>query len=499
MRRNKQMEQKAEQNLLLVALGTTGGEVGLAFKEQVSQRTTRDFYYRVLCLDTSDQLRRSGRIAPNDFIHLATEEHYMQNVIASSSKTAPQLHAMLYPQFPPPLPTSNGAGNIRYSAATLLALPITQNTIRRTLGTLIGQLANEGQTKSRDITFAIVISAVGATGSGAVALLIPLILEAAQNAGIVKPNIDVFILHPVLAVSDPLLLANAEALYIELAALQNLPVNNRYTGRKIILGSCGQAHTITRLEELEKTAATLIRLTTDARYGITQSYWDTLPNRGVLRALERHSLLPTHLSTATPITIGLANLGKQVIEVDTAQLTYRLVIGTRSGDNEPPHVNTLLSTLNFLKGNNPDESYRLLLQNLTEHIRNQFDSMNLSVPSLRTLNNTQKAERIGSQYRRDQEVITEEKAKIPQKARDIFTQKRETLNQERTKAIFSGCSLLQLRNDYREVVQRIKQLQAAASKVTVSAPTSEKELQELLNQVARGRGSALNSAIMAVQ
>lgn len=488
-----------EQKLLVLALGTTGGEVGLTFKQQVAQRTARDFYYKVLCLDTSDQLRKSGRVAPNEFIHLATEEHYMESVITSSAVNAPQLKEMIYPKFPPPPSTANGAGNIRYSAAALLALPAIQNAIRGNLATLIDQLADMGNTKSRDISFAIVISAVGATGSGAVSLLIPLILETAQNAGIVKPNIDVFILHPVLSVSNPLLLANAEALYVELAAMQNMPIHNRYTGRKIILGSGGQAHTITKLDELEKTAATLIRLTTDARYGITRPYWDALPNLGVLRGLEKHSLLPTHLSTATPVTVGLANLGKQVIEIDTAQLTSRLVLGMPHRDDGPSHVNTLLSVLNFLKGSNPDESYRLLLRALTENMSNQLDSFSLSPLSIRTLNNAQKAERIRALYRSDTERIDELKTKIEPQARDLFKARSDELNAERVKYIMAGLSLTQLRIDYKDVIGRIKQLQAAANKVVISPPTSDRDLQQRLNEVARGRGQALTGAIAAVQ
>jgi hypothetical protein len=489
-----------EQKLLVLALGTTGGEVGLIFKQQMAQRTVNGFYYKVLCLDTSDQLRRSGRISPNEFVHLMTEEHYMENVIAASSaESETELHNMIYPDFPPPLSTANGAGNIRYSAAVLLALPSMQYVIRNTLSTLIGQLAEQGDTKSRDISFAIVISAVGATGSGAISLLIPLILGAAQHAGIVKPSIDVFILHPVLSVSDPLLLANAEALYIELAAMQNAPEHNRYTGRKVILGSGGQAHTITRLEELERTAATLIRLTTDARFGITRPYWDALPNRGVLRGQEFHTLLPTHLSSATPVTIGLANLSRQVIEVDTAQLTSRLVFDTRRGDDEPPHVNTALSYFNFLRGSNPEESYRLLLDSLTESIHSQLDSFSRNESSLRAFNNAQKADNLLVQYRRDLEQIEEERSKIQPQARGLFNQLQEALKSERIKYIMAGISLTQLRNDYKEIIGRIRKLQEAANRVIISSPISELQLQQLLNDVARGRGQAVNKTLYAIQ
>ena len=488
-----------EQKLLILALGTTGGEVGLIFKQQAVQRTAKDFYYKMLCLDTSDQLRKSGRLAPHEFVHLATDEHYMNTILANSEIVAQKLHEMLYHQFPPPPSTANGAGGIRYSAATLLALPALQNSIRSNLSTLISQLADMGETKSRDISFAIVISAVGATGSGALSLLIPLMLEAINNAGITKPYIDVIILHPVLSVSDPLLLANAEALYIELAAMQNDAVHNSYAGRKIILGSGGQFHTITQLEELERTAATLIWLTTDAHYGMTQSYWNTLPNRGVLRGLEIQTLLPTHLSSATPVTIGLANLGKQVIEIDTAKLVSRLISGVRDQEKMPTHVNTLLSDLNSFQGHDADTSYQLLLENFTTTLRNRLESNALSPATLTRLNNAQKAERMRSQYHSDLDLIEQEKSKIRPQAQERFREWKKRLNEERRKYLLTDRSLIQLLRDDRERLERIRNLQAAASRVQVSPPVSEELLHQMLHDVARGRVQAMNSSIAAVQ
>jgi hypothetical protein len=494
-----------EQKLLILALGTTGGEVGLAFKQQVAQRTPRDFYYKILCLDTSDQLRKSGRVAPNEFVHIVTEEHYIRNIIANSEIAAPKLHQMLYPNFPPPPSTANGAGNIRYSAAALLALSALQNNIRSSLNMLIGQLADMGETKSRDISFVIVISAVGATGSGAMSLLLPLILETAHNAGIAEPKIDVIILHPVLNVSDisdKQLLANAEALYIELAAMQNDPIHNSYTGRKIILGSGGQSHTITKLEELERTAATLLRLITDARYGITQPYWGSLPNRGVLRGLEIQTLLPTHLSSATPVTIGLANLGKQVIDVDTAKFISRFIYGAQHQKQDAPQseVNKLLSHLASLQGSDTESSYRLLLDELTATLRNGLGSNGLSIATLTRLNNRQKADQIRAQYQSDLDFIEKEKAKILPQAQQKFKDLQKALSDERENYILKDCPLVQLLNDYREMLDRIKKIQAAASKVKVSPPVSDEQLTQMRDSVAaHGRPQAINNYIDAVQ
>ena len=176
------------------------------------------------------------------------------------------------------------------------------------------------------------------------------------------------------------------------------------------------------------------------------------------------------------------------------------MFGTQNKEDEPTHTNTLVGIFNnFNGGTNHNESYRLLLRHLTEAIHNQLDSLSLSELSLRALNNAQKAESIRSRYLADLGRIDEEKPKIQPQAREFLKELQDTLNNARIKYINAGVSLTQLRNDYKEVIGRIKRLQDAANRVNISDPISEQQLQQLLRDTARGQGQARNAAIAAVQ
>ncbi len=482
---------------LIIAIGTTGGEVALEFKDQMAQRPIKNTYYKTCYLDTSDSLRRGGKVAENEFIHLTANSRFMENAIAASPERNPLLHEILYPHFPPPPTTGNGAGNIRYSAAATLTVPALRETIRHKISTLIDQLAVMGD-KRRDISFSIIVSAVGATGSGTVELFLPLLLEAANHSGISKPNCDIIILHPMMNATRELLLANAEALYIEMAVGQNDALYERFNGRRLVIGSGGQAYTLNNLDALKKTAATLVRLTCDSLSGITQPYWDSLPNRHVLRDLETETSLPTHLSSATPITIGLSNLGQQVIQVDTVRLVSHLVLGHVHPDTtQQRSTNTLLGLFNFLQSNNSNNSYKLLRERLTENIRQYIDDSLPVETSMRTFPPPQQSDQLRLAYKSGLEYIAQNGPKlIQQQAEKLYTQLITNIHSERTKYVMTDRPLTQLRNDFKEVQERISTLQAAAAKITVDLPWKEEDVQRQFEALARKKltpGSVLRT------
>ncbi len=331
-------------------------------------------------------------------------------------------------------------------------------------------------------------------------MLLPLVLEAAGNAGINKPNCDIIILHPMMNETNPLLLANAEALYAEIAAGYSDPLNQRYNGRRLIIGSGGQAYTMDSLADLEKTAATLIRLTTDPLSGITQEYWNSLPNRHVLRELETETSLPTHLSSATPITIGFGDLGQQVIQVDTARLISRFVLGPVQQDKTQEHVNRLVTLLNFLRGGDNDTQSKILLNDLTTYIRGRLGIHSLSETGLRRLNALQQADTLRQTYRIDRETIQQEGARqIPQFARQLYTQIIESLRLERAKYIVADNSLTQLLNDYVELQKRIKNLQGVLANFKVGQPFPEEYMQRQLDELARRKQQVLPGLLAGMQ
>src|SRR5205814_1070186 len=118
------------------------------------------------------------------------------------------------------------------------------------------------------------------------------------------------------------LLANTLALYAEMAASRLSRTNQAgklYQGRTIMVG-WGTERTLTSLEQLQETAASLIRLTTDLVSGVAAQNQGRQIDKHVLREDDPQTGLPSHLSTAIPITISLGDLALQVLNADVARL-----------------------------------------------------------------------------------------------------------------------------------------------------------------------------------
>ncbi len=477
------------QKLLVLSLGTTGGEVGLAFKKQMEQRALNGFYYRVLYMDTADYLVRSGMVADSEFIHLSISNHFLRNTIASDINRNPLFRDLLYQEAPPPSPSAQGAGNVRYCAAAILSMKGMRETIKSKISTFIEQLSTQGDRRP-DIAFAIVISAVGATGSGAAELLLPLVLEAADGAGIVNPKCDIIILHPTTAVDSSLLLANAEALYIEMAARHNDRIYNRYAGRRVVVGSGGQQYKISELVDMEKAAATLLRLSMDPLSGIAQQYWGSLPNRHVLRRTEKETGLPTHLSSATPITINLGDLGQQVITIDSARLASRIVLGPVKQETAQKTTNTLLlSTLNF-------SSFKKLLDQLTRTIRSESSA--LTETGMQRLKPVQQADTLEQSYRKDLERINGAAEQIQKTAAEMFRQWESALQAEGIKHIKGGNAIAQLVTHYNELLLTVRNLQSEAIRYQPNQNPTEVDLRQAFADL-RNRKQRLQTVINATQ
>src|SRR2546428_5004664 len=140
----------------------------------------------------------------------------------------------------------------------------------------------------------------------------------------------------------------------------------------------GDAYTLTSLEQLQETAAALIRLTKDAVAGVAAHHQGRQVDKHVLREEDSQTGLPSHLSSATPITISLGDLTAQILEADVARIASDLVLGTGTTINDQEHVNALHGPVNFLKGDNPSLSYGLLLSRILEGI--ELKSLTMITP-----------------------------------------------------------------------------------------------------------------------
>ena len=110
-----------------------------------------------------------------------------------------------------------------------------------------------------------------------------------------------------------------------------------------------------------------------------------IPHTTISVFLDNHVLLqvddltgmPTHLSSATPVTISLGRLEEQIIQKDAALLISNLVFGPQTNSPVSTGDDLFMGTLaRSMAGENPEERYNQLLQYLIQ-------SENDGIPSLR--------------------------------------------------------------------------------------------------------------------
>ena len=129
-------------------------------------------------------------------------------------------------------------------------------------------------------------------------------------------------------------LANTLALYSELAASrlsQDDVYDKDYQGRIIVVG-WGSERRLASIEQLQETTATLVRLINDPSSKIVAEYQERAVDNHVLLHTDELTGLPSHLFTATPVTISLGRLEEQIIQRDAARLIDNLVFGEDVAD-----------------------------------------------------------------------------------------------------------------------------------------------------------------------
>src|SRR6266536_1731611 len=354
--------------LLVITAGTVAAGVGQEIQRQMRAHPKSELQVMVRCIDTSYLPNRYGTLPPGEWFQMSIEQRYM-DAIYKKIQDFPRMEALLFPGLLPGTDVSGG-GSIRYNGAG--AVEIQRTNLRKWLSDSMATMARSGKGET-NISMALIVSSVGATGSGSLERLIEIIVDAANHANIKSTaqstiRCDVFILQPGIQEVTDLGLANTVALYAEMAASQlSLTSTNikNYQGRNIMLG-WGSNRALSSIEQLKEAAATLIRLTTDPASAFAAEFQEREIDNHVLRELDPISNLPMHLSLATAVTISLGMLEEQIIDRDVDRLIESLVFARTTSGVQP---NILLGKFaEALAGETSEDIYNHLLDYLSDVI-----------------------------------------------------------------------------------------------------------------------------------
>ncbi len=276
--------------LLVITAGTVATGVGLEILKQMKARQPSELDVMVRYIDTAFLPNRYGGLTKGEWFRMDIDPRYMA-AIYEDIQRFPHLRDMLFPGLLPSTDVSGG-GSIRYNGAG--AVEIQRDNLREWLSSNMADLARSGSGE-RSLSVALIVSAVGATGSGSLERLIEVVVDAAHNASIPEPlRCDVFILQPGMQDVTDLGLANTLALYAEMAASQLSQTNGnirQYQGRKIMVG-WGSTRALSSLEQLQEAAATLVRVASDPVSPLVAEFQEREVDNHVLRELDPLSNLP---------------------------------------------------------------------------------------------------------------------------------------------------------------------------------------------------------------
>lgn len=497
--------------LLVITSGTIAAGVGQELAKQIKAHPASELQLVVRYIDTANLLTRYSGLRSGEWYQMTINPQFMDTV-RRNPQNYPDLKELLYPGFLPEIQGSGG-GSIRYNAAGAMA--INRKRMKEWLTTSITDLVRSdiGQI---ELSIALVISSVGATGSGSLEQLIDLVVDCSQTANIPSPlHCDVFILQPGMQGVTDLGLSNTLALYAELAAFRLSGDNSNtksYRGRTLLLG-WGSERNMASIEQLRETAATLVRLTHDPCTDLATEFQEREVDNHVLREVDWQTQLPSHLSSATAVTISLGDLEEKIAQRDAVRLIDTLVFGgkpseTTEGEYFIPNTDRaehkagpLLNTLtNFLQGDMPEDRYRHLVGRLTESLTVQ--SLQINAPQLQGMTAQQQAARLKGAWIYDkEEIIKSGRRRIHDQGAALAGTALQDIVQSRRTAIANGMSLRDLRDEYQYMDGLI------ASTITIQQgfspeATGEKDVLHKLSTLERtgnwGRDRALQQAIGAV-
>ena len=491
--------------LLLLPAGTIAAGVGREFLRQIKAHAVSDLEVKVRYLDTCYLPDVYPDMQVGEWFHLRVDARHMHFTQRKLDEDA-RLKKLLYPGLLPET-DGTGGGSIRYNGAG--AVEVARNEIKAWIKSGMDDLARGGDRQTR-MNVALVVSAVGATGSGSLERLIELIIEAAHDAGIPTPiRLDTFILQPGGQGMTTLLLANTLALYAEMAASRLSRANSAgklYQGRTIMVG-WGTERTLASLEQLQETAASLIRLTTDLVSGVAAQHQGQQIDKHVLREDDPQTGLPSHLSTATPITISLGDLTLQILNADAARIVSGIVLGTgketrtEAGTAEEERFNPLYGPLYFLKGEHAQQSYKILLSRISEGV--DLRSLRITPTLISRTPVKEQATQLKRLWQADKDELAQlGRPKIQKAAAQLVVDIITEMKSIRQHHITADYTLLRLNENYQEIRRAISSLLKEAGQYVPQAGTDKSRVLNALGELDRanrlGRQRALIRAVEVI-
>ncbi len=449
--------------LLVITAGTIAAGVGLEFSKQVKAHSACELQPVVRYIDTAHLPTRYSGLRSGEWFQMTINPQFM-DTIRRNQENYPYLKELLYPGFLPEIQGSGG-GSIRYNAAGAIA--INRVRMKDWLTTSITDLVKSGGGQV-DLSIALVVSAVGATGSGTLERLVDMIVDCSQTASIPSPlHLDVFILQPGMQGVTDLGLSNTLALYAEMAA-SRLSRNNN--GSKEV-------------------------------------------DNHVLREQDWQTLLPSHLSSSTAVTISLGDLEEKIIQRDAVRLIDMLVFGGKpsesaSGEYFIPgttkterQAGPLLGALtSFLQGETPEDRYKHLIERLTEVISVQ--ALQTTAAQVKDQSAQQQASRLRSLWQFDKEEIAKRgRQKIQEQGATLAGTALQDITRSRREAMATGLSLRDLRDEYRDMENLLTSTLAVQQESSQGA-ADDSEVVRKINALERamwGKERALLQALGAVQ
>jgi len=497
--------------LLVITAGTIAAGVGLEFSKQVKAHSACELQPVVRYIDTAHLPTRYSGLRSGEWFQMTINPQFM-DTIRRNQENYPYLKELLYPGFLPEIQGSGG-GSIRYNAAGAIA--INRVRMKDWLTTSITDLVKSGGGQV-DLSIALVVSAVGATGSGTLERLVDMIVDCSQTASIPSPlHLDVFILQPGMQGVTDLGLSNTLALYAEMAA-SRLSRNNSgsksYRGRTIMVG-WGSERYMASIDQLIEATAALVRLTHDPATDIAAEFQEREVDNHVLREQDWQTLLPSHLSSSTAVTISLGDLEEKIIQRDAVRLIDMLVFGGKpsesaSGEYFIPgttkterQAGPLLGALtSFLQGETPEDRYKHLIERLTEVISVQ--ALQTTAAQVKDQSAQQQASRLRSLWQFDKEEIAKRgRQKIQEQGATLAGTALQDITRSRREAMATGLSLRDLRDEYRDMENLLTSTLAVQQESSQGA-ADDSEVVRKINALERamwGKERALLQALGAVQ